>query len=208
MRLTNEVVVAAPSEAVFRLLAEMERVASCLPGATLAGRAGTGSYRGRLEIAVGPVTAAYQGTVRMMEVDEEGRRMVLDARGADQHASGSAAARVEVRVGPHPRGSAMALDTDLVIRGRVAQFGRGAVADVSQKLMEQFAGNIEALLADGAAAAPPSPVAAVPVRQRAAAVVGVIVVVVAVLVGRRHRRGRSGSAVWPTSAGVESVRPR
>ncbi|MBB5157791.1 SRPBCC family protein [Saccharopolyspora phatthalungensis] len=145
MRLTNEVVLPAPPETVFALINDVERVAPCMPGATLQGRSDD-AYRGRVKVKVGPVSAAYEGVVRFLEVDEPGNRLVLDAKGTDQHGSGNAEAKVEVRVRPHDEGSVLALDTDLVIRGKVAQFGRGALASISQRLMEQFARNISDLL--------------------------------------------------------------
>ncbi|MCI2420809.1 SRPBCC family protein [Saccharopolyspora sp. K220] len=148
MRLTNEVVLPAAPETVFALINDVSRVAPCMPGATLEGRTGDDSYRGRVRVKVGPISAAYQGVVRFLEVDEPGNRLVLDAKGSDQHGSGNAEAKVEVRVRPHDDGSVLALDTDLVIRGKVAQFGRGALATVSQQLMEQFARNISELLAE------------------------------------------------------------
>ncbi|MGP4020344.1 SRPBCC family protein [Saccharopolyspora sp. 5N708] len=147
MRLTNEVVLPAPPEAVFALINDVQRIAPHLPGATLEGRTDD-SYRGRVRVEVGPISAAYQGVVRFLEVDEPGNRLVLGARGRDEH--GIAEARVAVQVRPHDAGSVLALDTDLVIRGEVARFGRGALADISQQLVEQFAANISDLLAEPA----------------------------------------------------------
>ncbi|MGH3435067.1 MAG: SRPBCC family protein [Sciscionella sp.] len=146
MRLTNEVVLPAAPEKVFALINDVERVAPCMPGATLEGGSEQDGYRGRVKIKVGPISAAYYGTVRFLDVDDVGLRLVLDAKGTDSHGSGKAEAKVTVRVGPHEQGSVLGLDTDLVIRGKVAQFGRGAIGEVSQKLMEQFAQNLSGLL--------------------------------------------------------------
>ncbi|SDX80360.1 hypothetical protein SAMN05661080_01283 [Modestobacter sp. DSM 44400] len=169
MRLTNEVVLPAPPEQVFRLLNDVQRVAPCLPGATLEGASGADAYQGKVKIKVGPITAAYQGTVRFLEVDEAARRLVLDAKGADQHGSGSAEAKVSVAITAHAEGSTLSLDTDLVIRGKVAQFGRGAINEVSQKLMEQFARNLSGLLSEPAPAADGvAPPTAVPTPRPAA----------------------------------------
>jgi carbon monoxide dehydrogenase subunit G len=149
MHLTNEVVLSAAPEKLFALLNDVDRVAPCMPGASLEGTSEDGTYRGRVKVKVGPISAAYSGTVRYLEVDESDGRLVLDAKGADEHGSGNAEAKVQVRVRPHEQGSVLALDTDLVVRGKVAQFGRGALGDVSQKLMEQFARNLTGLLAEG-----------------------------------------------------------
>lgn len=154
MHLTNEVVLPAPPDEVFSLINDVERVAPCMPGAQLDGRSADDAYRGRVKVKVGPISAAYSGTVRFLEVDRAGQRLVLDARGSEQHGSGNAEAKVRVQVRPHDEGSALALDTDLVIQGKVAQFGGGALGDVSQKLMEQFARNLgdELTRANGAPA--------------------------------------------------------
>lgn len=156
MHLTNEVVLAAAPEHLFELINDVQRVAPCMPGAALEGSSGEDAYQGRVKIKVGPISAAYSGTVRFLEVDRANHRLVLDAKGSDQHGGGNAEAKVEVRIRPHEDGSVLALDTDLVVRGKVAQFGRGALGDVSQKLMEQFARNLGELLAEQPAATGPA----------------------------------------------------
>lgn len=153
MRLRNEVALAADPETVFGLLNDVERVAPCLPGATLEGKDGEDSYRGRVKVKVGPITAAYSGTVRFLETDGAAGRLVLDARGSDVHGSGTAEAKVTVEVRGDGDGSVLGIDTDLVISGKVAQFGGGAISQVSQKLMEQFAANLSRQLAQPAASA-------------------------------------------------------
>lgn len=152
MRLSNEVPLPAAPDRVFTVINDVERVVPCLPGAALAGGSGD-EYQGTVQVRVGPVKAAYRGTVRFIEVDADEHRLVLDARGTDQHGSGNASAKVTVQVRPHEDGSVLALDTDLVIRGKVAQFGRGAIGEISQKLMEQFARNLAGLLTDAPDAA-------------------------------------------------------
>jgi uncharacterized protein len=157
VKITNEVPVDAPPESMFNLITDVERVAHCLPGATLEGRDGD-SYLGSVTVKVGPISARYRGAVRYLSVDEAARRVVLDARGRDEQGSGNAEARVDVTVQPNQGGdggSVLRLDADLVVRGKVAQFGRGVLGDVSQGLMARFARNIGELLAserDGAGA--------------------------------------------------------
>lgn len=159
MRLSNEVTLSSPPETIFALINDVERVAPCLPGATLDEKAEDGSYRGRVTVKVGPISAAYRGTVRFVETDEQQKRLVLDARGTDQHGSGTAEAKVDVHVRPEGECSVLALDTDLVVRGKVAQFGGGAISQVSQRLMEQFAENLGRLQSEGAAQTAHTPVA-------------------------------------------------
>lgn len=162
MHLTNEVVLPAPPDELFTLINDVERVAPCMPGATLEGGSADDAYRGKVKVKVGPLSAAYSGTVRFLEVDRGNHRLVLDARGTDQHGSGGAEAKVQVSISSHEQGSLLALDTDLVVRGKVAQFGRGALGDVSQKLMEQFARNLSGLLAESGPATESEPVAPMP----------------------------------------------
>ena len=153
MRLTSEIALAVPPDQLFTLLMDVEQVASCMPGATLEERDGV-SYRGKVKVKVGPISTTYRGTVRFLQIDEQARRAVLDARGADEHGSGNAEAKVVAQVQPDGSGSVLSLETDLLIRGRVAQFGRGVLGDISQKLIEQFADNLSVRLANGAAAGP------------------------------------------------------
>lgn len=145
MQLSNAVPVKAPPGEVFALVNDVERVASCMPGAALEGREG-GAWQGRVKVKVGPITAAYAGTVRFLEVDEERRTLRVQARGADTHGSGDAEAAVRLEVAETADGSELRLETDLVIRGKIAQFGKGAVATVSDKILQQFARNLGALL--------------------------------------------------------------
>ncbi|HYX92931.1 MAG TPA: SRPBCC family protein, partial [Myxococcaceae bacterium] len=154
MRLTNEISVATEPERLFEVLMDVERVAPCLPGATLEGRDGD-SYRGSVRVKVGPMVTAYRGRVRFLEIDKDARRVVLDARGADPHGGGNAEAKVIAQVRPDGHGSVLALETDLLISGKVAQFGRGVLGDISQQLMQQFAQNLSAQLHSGSPRTPP-----------------------------------------------------
>ncbi|MFC4497764.1 SRPBCC family protein [Streptomyces ovatisporus] len=158
MRIDNAVTVAAGPDEVFALVNDVERVASCMPGAALDGRDGD-AWTGRVKVKVGPVTAAYAGTVRFLEVDTDKRRLRVQARGADTHGSGDAEAEVGLEVAEAPGGSELRLVTDLVIRGKIAQFGKGAVAAVSDRILKQFAANLGSLLEQDRAG-PPVPSAA------------------------------------------------
>lgn len=146
MILSNEVVVHATPHEVFQLVNDVERVVTCLPGASIRGRDGDG-YLGGVKVKVGPVSAAYTGSVRFTEVDPDALRMRLQARGTDTRGSGDAEAQVDVTVEEDAGGGArLRLETDLVIRGKIAQFGKGAIKAVSDKLLQQFAVNLGALL--------------------------------------------------------------
>ncbi len=162
MQLKNSVSVPASPDDVFALVNDVERVVTCMPGATLEGGDGD-VWKGGVKVKVGPITAAYAGTVRFLDVDSENRRLRLQARGADTHGSGDAEAEVSLSVTAAPGGARLELTTDLVIRGKIAQFGKGAIASVSNKILQQFARNLGSLLeADRTAvpAAAPAPGAA------------------------------------------------
>ncbi|MEV8314099.1 SRPBCC family protein [Streptomyces sp. NPDC059900] len=145
MQLTNSVPVKASPDEVFALMNDVERVASCMPGAALDGREGD-AWQGSVKIKVGPISAAYAGTVRFLEVDPQGRRLRVQARGADTHGSGDAEAEVALDVLAAPEGALLQISTDLLIRGKIAQFGKGAIATVSDRILQQFAQNLGSLL--------------------------------------------------------------
>jgi carbon monoxide dehydrogenase subunit G len=159
MQLTNTVPVKAAPDEVFALLSDVRRVASCMPGAALEGQEGD-AWRGAVKVKVGPITAAYAGTVRFLEVDSEKRRLRVHATGADTHGSGDAEAEVVLEVVEASGGAQLNLATDLVIRGKIAQFGKGAIATVSERILEQFALNLGDLLlapaSDAVAGMPPA----------------------------------------------------
>lgn len=162
MILENQIEVPANPDAVFALINDVERVAGCLPGATLDGRDGD-TYRGRVKFKVGPISAAYSGTVRFSEVAAADRRLRLLARGADSHGNGDAEADVVLTVLEAPAGATLDLRTDLSVRGKLAQFGKGAIGTVSNRLLDQFARNLAAQLQRGpSTAVSASPVGTAP----------------------------------------------
>jgi carbon monoxide dehydrogenase subunit G len=158
VKLTNEVHIERDPAEVFAALLDVERVATCMPGSRLLGKVDDNTYEGEVKVKIGPLGVAYTGTVRFLEVDREARTAVLKASGREQHGQGNADAHVTARVVPDGTGSKVTIETDLMIRGKVAQFGRGVIGEVSQKLIGQFAGNMEQLLTgNGTTAATPSP---------------------------------------------------
>jgi hypothetical protein len=108
-------------------------------------------------VKVGPITARYEGVARFAERDDTAHRAVIRAEGRDVRGQGSAAATIHVRLRPQGSGTEVTVDTDLALAGRVAQFGRGVVADVSGKLVGRFAERLEAEVSAGGY---PVPVAA------------------------------------------------
>ena len=96
-----------------------------------------------MKVKVGPITAQYKGTAKLAEVDEAHRRIVIDASGRDTRGQGNAKAKIVVTMAEDGGGTLVDVATDLSITGKVAQFGRGVLADVSSKLMGQFVENLE-----------------------------------------------------------------
>jgi carbon monoxide dehydrogenase subunit G len=167
MILDNAVAIDAAPDAVFALLNDVERVVPCLPGASISGGDGE-TYQGGVKVKVGPISAAYSGTVRFLEVDKDNRRLRLEARGSDTRGSGDAEAHVDLTVEQTPEGSVLRLKTDLLIRGKIAQFGKGAIAAVSAKLLQQFAVNLAGLLSgDPVVATAAGPAVVVTQKQEA-----------------------------------------
>jgi carbon monoxide dehydrogenase subunit G len=154
MKLTNEVHIGRDPAEVFDTLLDVERVATCMPGSRLIGRVADDTYEGEVKVKIGPLGVAYTGTVRFLEVDRSARTAVLKASGREQHGQGNADAHVTARVQPDGDGSKVTFETDLMIRGKVAQFGRGVIGEVSQRLIGQFAGNVEQVLTGNGSAAP------------------------------------------------------
>jgi len=143
MELVHEFTVAVPVEQAWDVLTDVARIAPCMPGAELTGVDG-GTYRGQVKIKVGPITAQYKGTASFAEKDEAARRVVLKASGRDTRGQGTASATVTAAMAEEAGSTTVSIVTDLSVSGRVAQFGRGVMADVSARLLEQFVHNLEA----------------------------------------------------------------
>ncbi|HLM29851.1 MAG TPA: SRPBCC family protein [Acidimicrobiales bacterium] len=153
MELTNDFRVGVPVERAWELLTDVEGIAPCMPGAQLQEIEGD-EYRGIVKVKVGPITAQYKGVARFLERDEAAHRAVLRAEGRETRGQGNANATITARLEPDGDATNVTVVTDLTITGRVAQFGRGVLADVSAKLLGQFVDCLESkLLAPTPAAA-------------------------------------------------------
>jgi uncharacterized protein len=143
--------VEVPVEEAWKVLLDLERIAPCLPGAQLTEVEGD-EYRGTVKIKVGPITAQYKGVAKIEEADEANHKVVLQAEGRDTRGQGNASATVVATLAADGDGTTVNIDTDLNITGKVAQFGRGVMADVSSKLLGQFAENLQRDVLSGAEA--------------------------------------------------------
>ncbi len=142
MELTNDFRVAVPPSTAWTVLTDVERIAPCMPGAQLQEVEGD-EYRGVVKVKVGPITAQYKGKAVFQELDEAGRRAVLRAEGRDTRGQGNASATITATLEPDGEGTHVTVHTDLTVTGKVAQFGRGVMADVSSKLLGQFVDCLE-----------------------------------------------------------------
>ena len=144
----------------WNVLTNVERIAPCLPGAQLQEVEGE-TYRGAVKVKVGPIQAQFKGQASFVEKDDTNYKVVLKGEGRDTGGKGNASAVITAQLTAIDANSTQVnVNTDLSITGKVAQFGRGALADVSDKLLAQFSDNLNALIAsEPAAAAAPAPAA-------------------------------------------------
>jgi len=152
--------VAAPLKDVWAALVDVRRVAPCLPGAEIDEESDDGTYRGSFTVRLGPTTAAYRGELRMEEVDEAAHRSVMRASGQDKRGQGTAKALIVSVMRADGDGTAVDVETDFTITGRLARFGRGGmIQDVSNRLLRDFS----SCLQQSIEAAQPAPASGPPV---------------------------------------------
>ncbi|HET8754693.1 MAG TPA: SRPBCC family protein, partial [Solirubrobacteraceae bacterium] len=154
MRMEQSFEVRGPLEQVWSALIDLERVAPCLPGAAITGRDEDGTYRGTFSVKLGPMTASYNGTIKVEDIDEAAHTATLKANGNDKRGQGGAHATIVNTVSERDGVTHVDAVTDFTITGRLAQFGRGGIMeDVSNRLMRDFATCLSQRLGDGAPAA-------------------------------------------------------
>jgi carbon monoxide dehydrogenase subunit G len=128
-------------------LLEIERIAPCMPGAALDTVDGD-EFTGSVKVRLGPIGLTYKGRARFIEKDEVAHRVVIDAQGKDARGNGTAAANVTAVLHPQDSGTLVEVSTELAITGKPAQFGRGVMVDVGNKLVGQFADCLAGKLAE------------------------------------------------------------
>jgi carbon monoxide dehydrogenase subunit G len=138
VQLQHRITVPAPVESAWEALNDVKRVGECFPGATVTSVEGE-EFAGTCNIKLGPVSMQYTGSGRFLERDESAYRAVIRAKGKDKRGNGTAAVTVTTVLTPEAKDrTAITVDTDLSITGKPAQFGRGVIQDVSDKLLGQF----------------------------------------------------------------------
>lgn len=156
MKLSHEFDIPAPPEEAWPVLTDIERIGPCLPGAKITSVDGD-EFTGEVKVKVGPIQVVYGGKARFVQKDESTRHAVIDARGKETRGSGTATATVTADLAAAGTGTKVTVVTDLAITGRPAQFGRGVMQEVGNKLLGQFADRLAGLLRGDSDA--PEPVA-------------------------------------------------
>lgn len=215
MELVNEFTVPVPVERAWAVLTDLERIAPCMPGAQLTEVEGD-EYRGNVKIKVGPISAQYKGAATFVSKDDTTHTAVLRAEGRDTRGQGNASATITATLVGVDGSTRVTVGTDLTITGKVAQMGRGVLADVSAKLLDQFVDSLERDVLSATASPAPEPEATAdappitdgprkinsaeakpidllsttgaPMAKRVGPVVGVIVVLLWLLRRRKKRR--------------------
>ncbi|MEW2552125.1 SRPBCC family protein [Streptomyces zhihengii] len=204
VQLDHSFTVPASPDDAWKLFHDLARVAPCMPGAVLDTLEGD-AFTGRVKVKVGAVQMSYRGEGTVTR-DESARSVLLDLSGSETRGAGTASATVTATLTPGPAGTVVRVRTDLDITGRPAQFGRGIMTEVGDRIVRQFAGRLEDLLSDTAsapAAAAPRPggapaepeavdlgAAALPVLLRKAAVPAAALIALVVVVRALGRRPR------------------
>lgn len=166
MEIENTFTVAATPDTVYAYLLDVNQVAGCVPGAQLSEIVDPTTFKGKVRIKVGPVTVSYDGTARITSRDDASRTAAISAEGKESAGQGSAQATTTMYVTPEGEGSLVRFATDFTVVGRVAQFGRGIMEDVSKRIVDQMAQCIRTRLeGDGAAAKPAASNGTVPVAK-------------------------------------------
>ncbi|MFG1707183.1 SRPBCC family protein [Nonomuraea sp. M3C6] len=147
MRFEHEFTVPVPIEQAWAVLLDVERVAPCLPGATLDIFEGD-EFTGRMKVKVGPITVTYRGSARFEDVDKDSYSLTIQASGKEVRGSGTTSATVKARLAALDSATAVTVETSFNVTGRPAQFGRGVMAEVGGKLIERFAANLAELLSE------------------------------------------------------------
>lgn len=138
MKLEHQFTVPAPIDVVWQALLDPERIAPCFPGATITSVIGD-EFAGIVKVRLGPISLQYRGSARFTGTDEAAHRTVIEASGTAAGGQGTAAATVQASLAENGQGTTVTVTTDLTVTGKPAQFGRGLIADVSKKIIGQFA---------------------------------------------------------------------
>ncbi|MBV9830411.1 MAG: SRPBCC family protein [Marmoricola sp.] len=168
MELTHEFTVPASIEETWAAFDDIESVAACFPGAQVTSVEGD-TFQGTVKVKLGPIALVYNGTGTFVEKDESAHTMKIEAKGKDKRGNGTAGADVVATMTDEGGATKVSVHTDLAITGKPAQFGRGVIQDVSDKLLGQFTACLEQKVGGGGTAPEAAPAAETPQAASAAA---------------------------------------
>jgi uncharacterized protein len=173
MELDNSFTVPVPPDQAWDVLLDVQRIAPCMPGATVDEVDGD-VVNGRIKVKVGPVSLTYRGTAKFIERDSEAHTIVMEASGKETRGAGTASATVKASLAPQASGDGteVTMHTTMNVTGRPAQFGRGVMVEVGGKLVDQFAANLAQMISDQGAAGPDSGADAAAANEAAASAAG------------------------------------
>ena len=154
LKLENDFLVSAPIEPTWRTLLDLERVAGCLPGATIEPSEEPGTYNGSMRVKLGPVSMNYKGTAKLESVDEGAHTAVFAVQGRETRGQGSASATIRNHLVEEGEGTRVVVETELSVTGRPAQFGRGIMQDVAASMLGDFARRLSELMVAESAVGP------------------------------------------------------
>lgn len=145
MEFTNEFSIPLGIDEAFEVLTDLERVAPCMPGATLEEVDGR-TYGGRVKVKVGPMSLTYAGTATLTDTDPQAHTARIEASGREKRGAGTASADVRAELQERGGQTVVTVVTDINVTGKPAQFGRGVMADVGAKIIDRFAENLQEML--------------------------------------------------------------
>ncbi len=156
MKIDYEFTVGVPVDQAWSRMLDLEKISPCLPGAAIQEEMDDGEYAGTMKVEIGPITVSYKGTVKFEETDETNHRAVLQATGREARGQGTASATIVSTLQEEGDGTRVNVETDMMLTGRVAQFGRGIAQDVAKKMLDQFAVCLEREISGGGTVTEPA----------------------------------------------------
>ena len=154
MKIDYEFTVGVPVDQAWSRMLDLEKIAPCLPGAAIQEEVDDGEYEGTMKVEIGPITVSYKGTVKFEETDETDHHAVLRATGREARGQGTASATIVSTLRQEGNGTRVNVETDMMLTGRVAQFGRGLTQDVAKRMLDDFAVCLEREISGRDAAEP------------------------------------------------------
>jgi uncharacterized protein len=147
IELDNSFTVPVPPEQAWDVLLDVERIAPCMPGASVTSVEGD-EIEGQVKVKLGPLSLTYKGTAKFTDKDQSGHTISIEANGKETRGSGTASATVQANLTPGDAAgqTLVSIHTSLNVTGKPAQFGRSLLPEVSGKLIQQFATNLEAMI--------------------------------------------------------------